>query len=322
MLADTGGVAAGFSLANEIGRDTLITASGWGGQPYENLKKGTPTYDHTIYGVTRGKALADAAGRGFRVDMIDWRQGENNEGDTSAQSRIGRPGAIMQRTMTDAENIAFGGSEIDLCVDASEIAQEFGGLVLRDRAAGRPISVTSGTMASLNSKPAVNFNDTGYMRATYQVPASYFMACALKLDTLTSTAAFVSSADTADDRLFWGALHTTGNMRLDHGTAGSIDTNVGSLIGTHVLWATYDAQSNAAAIGIDAMTAAGSATFTGTHKGAAATNIFGGATTWPMDGLSQTCIIGDRYLGGDDNYATRAALLAWLAETSGVSLGV
>lgn len=84
VLGDTGATCLGFNLAKEIGRDVLVTSTGWGGQPYANLAQGTQPYANLMYGVTRGEALASG---GFRVDAMDWRQGESNEGDTSAQYR-------------------------------------------------------------------------------------------------------------------------------------------------------------------------------------------------------------------------------------------
>lgn len=94
------------------------------------------------------------------------------------------------------------------------------------------------------------------------------------------------------------------------------------LTGAHVLWATYDAQTGASAMGRDAVTAGVSGTINTPHKGWAKTDFFGGATVSEIDGKAALAITTGRYLGGDVNAASRGALLSWIAERAGVSLGV
>jgi len=84
QLSDTGLTSLGFALAREIGKDVLVCSAGVGGTPYLNLKKGTTPYNNFLYGVTRAKALADAASRPFELATINWRQGENDEDKASS----------------------------------------------------------------------------------------------------------------------------------------------------------------------------------------------------------------------------------------------
>lgn len=87
QLSDTGMTNLAFALSNEIGKDVLVAATGSGGLPYDAIKKGTVPWDNLIYGVTRGKDLADAASRAFAVEAMHWRQGESNEDTPRATYR-------------------------------------------------------------------------------------------------------------------------------------------------------------------------------------------------------------------------------------------
>lgn len=82
LLSDTGMVAMAAGLQGDVGSQYLVAATGVGGAEYPAIKKGTQPWANMIYGVTRGKAIADAAGQTFRVDAMVWRHGESEEDET------------------------------------------------------------------------------------------------------------------------------------------------------------------------------------------------------------------------------------------------
>lgn len=238
-------------------------------------------------------------------------------------ARIGRPSSVVQTTVTDQERVAFSTRDIDFAIDPAEVAQEFFGLTLRDRVRGLPVTVTSGTASTLNSNPAIDFADTGRMTADYTVPASYFIAAVASQDTVANTYGLVTSANDDDNRLFFGGL-TSGQVRLDHGTtSGNSLTGAATVTGTHIFWASYDADSGVAEIGFDAVAALATGTLAQPQKGWPQTCFFGNPdnSMWSIDGKGQTVLICDRYIGGSANYLTRQALLAWPASQAGISLG-
>jgi hypothetical protein len=242
---------------------------------------------------------------------------------TVSTASIGKPSAFFQRTLTDAERLAFGTGEIAMCIDASERATGYGGYHLRDRAAGRVAKVIGGTETTLNDNPAVEFQNSGGILVPYQVGASYFMAVAVDVDSHSDTVGFVTNENTTGARLFFGLL-SDGNLRLDHGTSKAISVNpVPASTGTHIFWGSFDAETNTAEIGMDAVTALASDTtsITAPHKGAASIYVFGGTGTNGVDGKGQIAVFGEDYLGGTGNEAKRTFILRWLAERSGVTLG-
>ncbi|WP_370045464.1 MULTISPECIES: hypothetical protein [Salipiger] len=85
--SETGLTTEGFSLSQEIGCDVLVQATGVGGVAWDQLNKGTVPWTNMLYGVTRGKALADAAARPFSVPVLHWQHGESQEDATSAEYR-------------------------------------------------------------------------------------------------------------------------------------------------------------------------------------------------------------------------------------------
>lgn len=239
-------------------------------------------------------------------------------------ARIGRPSSLPQSDVTDAERIAFGTRELDFVLNPSAVAQEFFGLTLRDQVRGTPISVTGGTLSSINGHPALDFPDAGYCAANYTVPESYFIAAVTDMDTVANTFAIASSKTASNNRLHFGGGST--NIRLDHGldAGNSVTFTVSALTGLHLLWASYDAVTGAAEIGLDAVTAVASGNFASPHKASALTYFYGSATSpsWVMDGRAQTLLIADRYLGGAENALVREALLAWPAYQAGITLGL
>lgn len=239
-------------------------------------------------------------------------------------ARIGRPSSLPQSDVTDAERIAFGTRELDFVLNPSAVAQEFFGLTLRDQVRGTPILVTGGTLSELNGNPALDFPDAGYCAAAYTVPPSYFIAAVTNMDTVANSFAIVSSKTASDNRLYFGG--GASNLRLDHGldAGNSVTFAVSALTGVHLLWASYDAVSGAAEIGLDAITPVASSTFLSPHKASTLTYFYGSATSpmWVMDGRAQTLLIADRYLGGAENALVREALLAWPAYQAGVTLGL
>lgn len=85
QLSETGLVASGFALTREVPRDILVYSAGQGGTAYAGLKKGTQNWTNMLYGVQRGKALADAASRPFAAVGSSLRHGESDEDKTFAQ---------------------------------------------------------------------------------------------------------------------------------------------------------------------------------------------------------------------------------------------
>jgi|GEM_PF-2385308 hypothetical protein len=241
-----------------------------------------------------------------------------------SSTRLARPSAVIASQMTDKERMAFGTREIDFCFDAAEQAPEYSGLVLRDRARGLPITVTGGTMSSLNGRAAIDWgaDASGKAQAAYQVPSSYFIACLVDLDTTATSNSLVASSDTTGQRLFFGILNN-GHPYLSHGpNAGdSIDwTSPPVVTGKHIIWATYDAVSGAAEMGVDSVTAGVTGTINIAHKGHPTTDFFGGAGVAEIDGRGAINLVVPRYLGGIARAATREAILAWPAEAGSVAL--
>jgi len=241
-----------------------------------------------------------------------------------SSTRLARPSAVIASQMTDKERMAFGTREIDFCFDAAEQASEYAGIVLRDRARGLPITITGGTMSTLNGRPAIDWgaDASGRGRADYQVPASYFMACLVELDTLTTTNSLVISSDTTGQRLFFGALNN-GHLQLANGreAGNTLDwASPPALIGKHVMWATFDETTGAAEMGVDTVSAGISGTINTVHKGHSTTDFFGGVGVAEIDGRGAINLVVPRYLGGVARAATREAILAWLAEAGGIAL--
>jgi len=80
---DTGRTCFGFAMKRARRAQILVASSGNGGTAFADLGPGTVIWDNLLYGVTRGKALADAAGKSFVVPAVHWRQGESNSGSSS-----------------------------------------------------------------------------------------------------------------------------------------------------------------------------------------------------------------------------------------------
>ena len=86
-IGATGLPGLGFGLASEAGARYLVAATGQGGTGWDALKKGTVPWENLIYGVTRGKALADAQSASFRLAALRIVHGESAETETTAQYR-------------------------------------------------------------------------------------------------------------------------------------------------------------------------------------------------------------------------------------------
>lgn len=244
----------------------------------------------------------------------------------ATQSRLARPSMIRARRMTAAERIAFATGEMDLCLDPRELATEHAGLVLRDRIGMRPVGFTRAAFGEIGGNPALQLDGTtnsgSIGTGAYRVPPSYFIATLVAVDTLADTAAFVASATPTDNRLFFGALQT-GSLRLDHGPDAALMTPGGKVTAGRacIAWASYSAETGAAALGIDAVSPTTTGTLAAKQKGDAQTLFWGGLTTWPVDGRGGLLVVADRYLGGAEGTDVRAAILGWLAEYGGVTLG-
>lgn len=237
--------------------------------------------------------------------------------------KISRPSAVIARSMTDAERYALNTRELALVIDPSERAQEYPGVTLRDRIGARPVAAMNGSIILDGATPALHMPNTSRATVNFTLPASYFIAVAVDVDTLYDTGAFAYSFDTTENRLFFGLLAGPGgSLRFDHGTAGgNILTHTGGAwTGKHVYWCSYDAATGAAALGMDAITPVKTGQFTGPHKAHPKTDFFGGTGIAGMDGRAYLGLVADRYLGGPAEEGIRAALLAWCAERAGVTL--
>lgn len=242
-------------------------------------------------------------------------------------SRLARPSAVTAAQMTDKERIAFGIREMGFCFDASEQAPELSGLVLRDRIGGLPITIVGGTMSvwTAGGSAAIDWSADagGRGQAAYQVPASYFIAVLVDVDTTTTTNSFVASSDTTGQRLLFGIL---GNAHpyLSHGpnAGNSVDwaPPPATVTGKHIFWATYDATSGAVEMGMDTVTAGFTGSINIAHKGHPTTDFFGGAGNSEIDGRGKINLVVPRYLGGASRANTREAILTWLAEQGGTTL--
>jgi|GEM_PF-2498725 len=224
QLSDTGLTGLGFALAREIGKDILVCSTGIGGTPYADLKKGTPAYNNFLYGVTRGKALADAASRSFELATLSWRHGANDEDKTSAVY-LGYLQELQADLSSDVKNIT-GQASAPLIV--MQQISRFGG------AAGADELVTpSAAMFAARSLAGFilvgpqyigDFGDRSHM-----LPASYCL--------MASYTAKAIRRHTRQGRP-WKPLHVSSAVRtgkliiatvaggvVDYGGAITIDTN-------------------------------------------------------------------------------------------------
>ncbi|WP_370045462.1 MULTISPECIES: hypothetical protein [Salipiger] len=233
--------------------------------------------------------------------------------------KLGGISSVIAASMTETERRALNTREISLLIDPAERAQEYPGVTLRDRVGARVLTTSGCSIVLDGSTPALDVANVAKCIVDYTVGASYFVAVAVDIDTLADTGNLISSSDTSDNRLFFGLLGSA-KLRIDHGGTDVLEHDGVTLTGQHVFWASYDAVTGAAALGMDAVTPAQSGTFSGPHKGTAQTWLFGGDTGWGMDGRAYLAVAGDRYLGGDEHANVRAALLSWCAERNGVAL--
>lgn len=245
----------------------------------------------------------------------------------STQSALARPSMVVSRQMTDIERQALGIGELALLVDPREVAPEYSRLTLRDRIGARPVQFNGGSIGDMDGNPALIFDGSSGLTGVvnYTVPASYFFACIVEITSIADTNAFISSVNTADNRLFAGLVISSGNsaaFRLDHGVSAGTFVQAPATTGKHLYWGGYDATSGLMQIGIDAVTPIASGTVTTPHKGAASHNIFGGLTTWAMTGKGGMLGVADRSLLGDENYSAREIVLAMAAEYGKISLGI
>ena len=81
---DTGRTAFGFAMKRARRAQILVTSSGDGGAPFDEIGPGTLIWDNLLYGVERGKVLADAASKSFTVPAVHWRHGESNASTNAA----------------------------------------------------------------------------------------------------------------------------------------------------------------------------------------------------------------------------------------------
>lgn len=75
---DTGRTCFGFSMKRARHAQILVASTGTGGASFDIIGPGTVIWDNLLYGVMRGKALAEAAGKSFTVRSVHWRHGESN----------------------------------------------------------------------------------------------------------------------------------------------------------------------------------------------------------------------------------------------------
>lgn len=244
----------------------------------------------------------------------------------STKSVLARPSTVISRSMTDLERIALGTGGVALCLDPREIAPEYSRLTLRDRIGARPCQFSTGKIGTINGKPAVDLDGTSGLagRISFEQPQQgYFVAAVINIRApLGSTEAILSHVGVNDNRMFFGVM-TSGALRLDHGISAAVEMAGAVTAGTaHVVWATYDPLAGRGSVGVNAVAAGANGNMATGPKATQDFNVFGGATTWSVNGLCGPLIVVDRPLYGDQNYTYREALLGWLAEYGGVALGV
>lgn len=234
--------------------------------------------------------------------------------------------SVFSRSMSSFEQRALAAGDFDILVDPMEVATEYKNLLnLRDRRGGRLVTARGGTLptlTALNGRLGVQGNDVGgHMRVDYQLPSSYFVAAAFRTGTdFSTTNAIISSATQAGDRMLFGTIGS--KLSLLHG--GSFPLNATTEIAPstdYVAWATFDAETMAAAIGVNAVTPEKALPLPILHKGEAQTNFFGGEASWGFDAQFGPAVVSSGFLGGSIHEARRAAILAWLGETVGVGIG-
>ncbi|MFC3442797.1 hypothetical protein ACFOKF_16610 [Sphingobium rhizovicinum] len=79
---ETGLVAMAVTLRRAVSAPVILSATGQGGTPYDELGPGTQAWNNMLYAIARGKALSGDPN--FSVPVLYWRQGENNEADSAA----------------------------------------------------------------------------------------------------------------------------------------------------------------------------------------------------------------------------------------------
>lgn len=239
--------------------------------------------------------------------------------------RLARPSAIISRSMSALERTAFSAGDFSFVADPEEIATEYVNLALRDRASGvlaHANGSTRPTFTTLNGRRAIQGNDNaGHLRASYQLPQSYFIASAFRTGTdFATTNAIISSSDQNGNRLLFGTIGTT--MAILHGPTFPLTLAAPLAPNTnYVAWASFDADTMAAEIGINAVTPQTIGTLPVLHKGDMATSFFGGAGAWGFDGKFAVAVVSPRFYGGVGNEARRAGILAWLCDLVDVPLG-
>lgn len=239
--------------------------------------------------------------------------------------RLARRSAIISGQHSEAESLALNADRFAMIVDPAEAATEYAALALYDRAGGTLLHARGATLpslATLGSRPVVQGNDNGgHLRAAWQLPQSYFMAAAFRTGTdFATTNAIISSATQNDNRLLFGTIGTS--LVILHGPNFPLASTTPMATNTdYVAWASFDADTMAAEIGVNAVTPHAVGTLPVLHKGDPETSFFGGIGGWGFDAKFAPAVVVPRFLGGAINAARRAAILAWLGETVGVGIG-
>lgn len=185
----------------------------------------------------------------------------------------------------------------------------------------------STTMSLSGSFAGVEFTNVAaaHLLSDFEVPASYTIIAIVELDTLPALTAFFAGAGAvaaAGTLLFWAA--PTGYIRLQHGPtfglsspAGVLTTNTKSLV-----YASFDAGSMTAAIGVNKLTPPTTGTIGAQHGGASRSLV--GSTSdggiHSFDGHVFEWMVLDRAYHLAEHDAARQTLLDTIADVYGITL--
>lgn len=230
--------------------------------------------------------------------------------------KLSRPSAAVSRAMTDKERVAMQAPGLSLVADPSERALEYSRLALRDRVGCRIGTNFGGVPATINANPGISFaGQDGVnigIRFSFVLPRSYFIAGLIDLANTTNTSAVFSVASD-QPAMFFGVL-STGALRLHHGVANGIQMT-GLTTGRHVVWASYDHLTGAAAVGADAVTQQVSGNIAVEFVSSETSWTWGGPSNlWGLNGVGGPVAVLDRALLGPAAAARRSQVLSWLAE--------
>lgn len=245
---------------------------------------------------------------------------------------LARPSGLNVVTLSDLEQRAFSGGDMDFMADPAERAAEFSSLVLRDRVRGRllrPHGTTPPTLTTLNNRPAIQGYETASdLYADWQLGPSYTIFSAFETGpTIGTNDAVVSSFDQAQTNRMYVGPRNGDRFGLVQGIY-TISTPAGSILPStkYVTWTGFNADNvpisgaNTVEIGLNSPAMLTTGRASSLHDGQTRMAFFGGTSDRGGAHKFAPIVVCNRYLGGEANLLRRTAIMAMLAEMIGVTL--